>query len=76
MAHNLITLHEALELLPLSEAPLRAVARVRRQLTETDVDALFEEGLYACMDELQVGFSEINEQIVNAWFLQRLDEAV
>ena len=75
-AHNLITLQEGLKLLPLSEAPLRAVARVRRQLAETDIDELFENGLHAYMDELQVGFSEINEQIVNAWFPKKLDEAV
>lgn len=76
VAHNLITIVEALKRLPRSDKPLRAIARTQRQLANTDTTAMFGNGLHLYMDELQVAFADINEQVVNAWFLPRLDEAV
>lgn len=76
VAHNLITIAEALKRLPRSDKPLRVTARTQRHLASTDTAALFGNGLHLYMDELQVAFADINEQVVNAWFLPRLDEAV
>jgi uncharacterized alpha-E superfamily protein len=76
VAHTLSVIEQALQLLPRSEVPLRAVLRTQRRLAETNTDALFGNGLHLYMDQLQLEFEEIHEQIVSTWFLFQLDEAV
>lgn len=76
VAHNLVAIRAALKTLPRADKALRATARTQRHLAGTDTAALFGNGLHLYMDELQVAFADINEQVVNAWFLPRLDEAV
>jgi len=76
VAHTLTVLQEALQSLPRSEPPLRAVARTQRRLTETDTEALFGNGLHTYMDELQTELAEIGDQVYGVWFSPRLDEAV
>ncbi len=76
LAHNLDVVHEALEALPRNDAALRTVARVRRQLSELDIDGLFANGLHAYLDELQLEVAMIHDQVAATWFVPELDEAV
>ncbi len=76
IAHTMQTIRQSLGSLPRNETPLRAVARLQRRVSKMDIDALFGNGLHLYMDELQAEFTELDQQIVSAWFSPRLDEAV
>ncbi len=55
--------------LPNSDSPLRAVARVKRVLREQDFSALAQESLHDFLDEIQVGLSDIHDELSRAYFL-------
>lgn len=62
--------------LPHAEAPLRAVLRLQRLVAEADVEKLHAEGLHEFIDQLQLEFGDLHQQIAATWFSLELDEAV
>jgi uncharacterized alpha-E superfamily protein len=62
----------ALGALPRSEAPLHALARLRRRIHEVEPRQLSLDALHAYIDALQAGFNEVHAQIGGTWF--RLDQ--
>ena len=76
IARNLEVAQDALSALPRNDAPLRAIARVKRQIADADVGKLFAEGLHQFIDDLQLSIGSIHDQIVATWFVPQLDEAV
>jgi uncharacterized alpha-E superfamily protein len=62
--------------LPHNEEPLRAVLRLQRLVAEADVEKLNAEGLHEFIDQLQLEFGNLHQQISTTWFSLELDEAV
>ncbi len=62
--------------LPHAEEPLRAVLRLQRLVAEADVEKLHAEGLHDFIDQLQLEFGNLHQQIASTWFALELDEAV
>ena len=62
--------------LPHNEEPLRAVLRLQRLVAEANVEKLRTEGLHEFIDQLQLEFGDLHQQIAATWFSIELDEAV
>jgi uncharacterized alpha-E superfamily protein len=77
VAHTLGEIASCLEhKLPHSEEPLRAALRLQRLVAEADVNKLHDEGLHEFIDQLQLEFGDLHQQISTTWFSLELDEAV
>lgn len=59
----------AVAMLPNSDAPTRAVSRAKRTLRNQDPGALAQESLHEFVDCIQVGISEIHDELSSAYFL-------
>lgn len=57
-----------LDKLPNNQDVLQAVARVKRVATEVDIGTLLQRGLLDFIDELQISFADIHEELNNTWF--------
>ncbi|MEM7019229.1 MAG: alpha-E domain-containing protein [Pseudomonadota bacterium] len=64
----LLQLEEFLKHLPRNEPPLRTLARLERHIQNADVNTLTDEGLHEFIDDLQLGLSELHDDICQAWF--------
>ena len=62
--------------LPHNEEPLRAVLRLQRLVADASVAKLRAEGLHDFIDQLQLEFGNLHQQIASTWFSLELDEAV
>ncbi len=58
----------ALGRLPRAEAPLTAVARISRLLTQTDPRAIGREALHGFIDDLQLELGQVHDAIAGTWF--------
>ncbi len=77
VAHTLGEIASCLEQkLPHSDEPLRAALRLQRLVAEADVNKLHAEGLHEFIDQLQLEFGNLHQQISTTWFSLELDEAV
>jgi uncharacterized alpha-E superfamily protein len=77
VAHTLGEISSCLEKqLPHNEEPLRAVLRLQRLVAEANVEKLHAEGLHDFIDQLQLEFGNLHQQISSTWFTLELDEAV
>ncbi len=54
--------------LPNNQDVLQAVARVKRVSSEVDISTLLQRGLLDFIDELQISFADIHEELNNIWF--------
>jgi uncharacterized alpha-E superfamily protein len=54
--------------LPNNQDVLQAVARVKRVTTDVDINSLLQRGLLDFIDELQISFADIHEELNNTWF--------
>jgi uncharacterized alpha-E superfamily protein len=54
--------------LPKNDTPLRAIARLQRQVQGADVRELAYQGLHKFMDDLQIGFGTVYEHIAANYF--------
>ena len=77
VAHTLGEIASCLEhKLPHSDEPLRAALRLQRLVAEANVKELHDEGLHEFIDQLQLEFGNLHQQISTTWFSLELDEAV
>ncbi|MDH5469265.1 MAG: alpha-E domain-containing protein [Gammaproteobacteria bacterium] len=77
VAHTLGEIASCLEhKLPHSDEPLRAALRLQRLVAEANVNKLHAEGLHEFIDQLQLEFGNLHQQISTTWFSLELDEAV
>ena len=68
VAFCLRQLEICLRKLPRNEAPLAALATLRQKLNAAAVPELTHEGLHDFIDEVQIGFGELHDQIAAAYF--------
>jgi uncharacterized alpha-E superfamily protein len=54
--------------LPNNQDVLQAVARVKRVTSEVSIGSLLERGLLDFIDELQISFADIHEELNSTWF--------
>jgi len=54
--------------LPNNQEVLQAVARARRVTTEVNIGNLLQRGLLDFIDELQISFADIHEELNSTWF--------
>lgn len=54
--------------LPNNQDVLQAVARAKKVTTQADVSSLLQRGLLDFIDELQISFADIHEELNNTWF--------
>jgi len=54
--------------LPNNQDVVQAVARVKRVTSEVDIGSLLQRGLLDFIDELQISFADIHEELNNTWF--------
>lgn len=54
--------------LPNNQDVLQAVARVKRVTSEVSIASLLQRGLLDFIDELQISFADIHEELNNTWF--------
>ena len=54
--------------LPNNQDVLQAVARAKKVTTQADIASLLERGLLDFIDELQISFADIHEELNNTWF--------
>src|SRR5690606_37385373 len=54
--------------LPNNEYVLQAVARAKKVTTQADIARLLQRGLLDFIDELQISFADIHEELNNTWF--------
>ena len=66
---TVLKLEESLNRQAQNEGPLRALARVKRNLLSADVAALSQTELHAFIDELQIGLGHLHDEIARAYFL-------
>ena len=71
--HCLHQLELSLHALPRNDAPLRAATRMMRRVQEADVPELADEGLHEFIDQVQLEFNQLHQQISHTYFL--LDRA-
>ncbi|MDH3527655.1 MAG: alpha-E domain-containing protein [Gammaproteobacteria bacterium] len=77
VAHTLGEIASCMEeKLPNCDEPLRSTLRLQRLVAEADVKSLHTEGLHEFIDQLQLEFGNLHQQIASSWFLSDLDEAV
>lgn len=76
LAHNLERIQQALQPLPRSDGPLRALARVQRMVGDLNVTGLERDALHRYIDNLQLELGAIHTQIESTWLIPQLDEAV
>jgi uncharacterized alpha-E superfamily protein len=67
--HCLLELEAGMLRLPNHEAPLRSVLRLQRIVDAQQPASLEEESLRKLMDDLQLEFADVNEQLSETWFL-------
>jgi len=65
-----------LQHLPHSEDTLDSTALAQMRVREADIPVLLEEGLHEFLDELQIAFAAIHEQIAATWFATGFDRRV
>lgn len=69
VAHCLGDIDDAFAQLPRKEDAVQSVAAARRLVSSSDIaNMLVNETLHGFIDELQLEFSQIHDQIVSAWF--------
>lgn len=77
VAHTLGEIASCFEMhLPHNEEPLRAVLRLQRLVAEANAEKLRTAGLHDFIDQLQMEFGNLHQQISGTWFSLELDEAV
>jgi hypothetical protein len=54
--------------LPNNQDVLQAVARAKKVTTNADITSLLQRGLLDFIDELQISFADIHEELNNTWF--------
>lgn len=54
--------------LPNNQDVLQAVARAKKVTTQADISRLLQSGLLDFIDELQISFADIHEELNNTWF--------
>lgn len=54
--------------LPNNQDVLQAVARAKKVTTQADITSLLQRGLLDFIDELQISFADIHEELNNTWF--------
>jgi uncharacterized alpha-E superfamily protein len=54
--------------LPNNQDVLQAVARAKKVTTQADISSLLQHGLLDFIDELQISFADIHEELNNTWF--------
>lgn len=57
-----------LERLPNNQDVIQAVARAKKVTTQADISSLLQRGLLDFIDELQISFADIHEELNNTWF--------
>jgi uncharacterized alpha-E superfamily protein len=57
--------------LPRNEAPLHRILHLRERAYTADIDAMNLEGMHAFIDELQLAFNEVHNEIFQTWFQVR-----
>ncbi|HEY0964124.1 MAG TPA: alpha-E domain-containing protein [Pseudomonadales bacterium] len=55
--------------LPNNQDVLHAVARAKKVTTQADISSLLQRGLLDFIDELQISFADIHEELNNTWFM-------
>jgi uncharacterized alpha-E superfamily protein len=76
IAHSLGEIAACIEnKLPHNEEPLRAARRLQRLVADANVEKLRAEGLHDFIDQLQLEFSDLHQQISSTWFSFALAEA-
>lgn len=68
VAFCLRQLEICLRKLPRNDAPLTALAEIEHKLNAAAVPALAREGLHEFIDEVQIGFGKLHEQITATYF--------
>ncbi|KAA3629177.1 MAG: alpha-E domain-containing protein [Proteobacteria bacterium] len=66
--HTMEAIERSLEGLAATENPLRIVGRIKRILQDTDVGALQQDALHGYIDDLQLGFIELHQELDKTYF--------
>jgi uncharacterized alpha-E superfamily protein len=67
--HCLGEVEQALGDLGRHEGPLRVVGRLKRSVLNADLASLSQQDIHALIDQLQLGLSDLNEEIAKSYFL-------
>ena len=69
VAHCLAEMQHCCSELPLNDLPLRSISQALRSIESNDVIKLLNDSkLHEFIDEVQLDFAAIHEQVANAWF--------
>lgn len=66
--HTLLEIEGCFSRLPNNAAARETVAEARKQLLSVDLSALHAQALHSFIDDVQLNFDQIHQQIVHTWF--------
>lgn len=72
---SLERLERCFSVLPRNETPMRLLLHIKRYLSELNIEKKFDDQLHSFIDEIQLKFNELDEQITETWF-QLSDESL